>query len=114
MATVKAAKSVRPGVTHEKKVRSAWNQLRANLRHADESPRAAVIDEDEDDGDEPDLTTLSIWDDVSHDGSTSDATTRAPSVSAYAHDPRPDGATFVSTIRKARGHDGGMERPPRG
>lgn len=99
---------------HEKKPRSAWNQLRANLRHAEESSGSVMIEDDDDDGDEPDLTTLSIWDDAKDDGSTSDAAARAPSARSHAPDTQPDDALFVSAIRKARGHDGGMERPPRG
>ena len=99
---------------HEKKPRSAWNQLRASLRHAEESSRSVMIDEDDDDGDEPDLTTVSIWDDVKDDGSTSDAAARAPSAKAHGPDKGPEDVLFVGAIRKARGHDGGMERPPRG
>lgn len=113
--TVKAcAKASRSCATHEKKARSAWNQLRANLRHADEPNRGVMIDEDDDDGDEPDLTTLSIWDDFNDEGSTSDGTARTSAANTHARDTLPDEASFLSAIRKSRGHDGGMERPPRG
>lgn len=104
-------KSSRPAATHEKS-RSAWNQLRANLRHADESSRHTAIDEDDEDGDDPDLTTVSIWDDFKDDGRASDRA-RTLTLRANERDTQSGNAMFVSAIRKARGHDGGMERPPR-
>ncbi|MBS2020367.1 MAG: hypothetical protein JST00_46350 [Deltaproteobacteria bacterium] len=108
-----ASKSPRPCAAHDKKAKSAWNQLRANLRHEGESQRM-TLDEDDDDSDDPDLTTLSIWDDFNDDGSTSDTTARASDTKVSASDRRPDDSFYVSAIREARGHDGGMERPPRG
>ena len=115
-AKVEAKRSSEHHATRPHKVRSAWNTLRANLRHDEHSNRMAMTDDDSDDDDDDDVVTPTLLDRSRSDSKRADdaARTNVHHAALAILQGRDTVRTAKDAlIRAALGHGSGTERPPR-